>query len=66
MKAPFILKMLREKKEPLLSVNCRCNIPSKVLPLPVSYCKIYDIDSFFIDDGQGNRLKNLPDFVNGF
>ena len=24
----------------------------KVLPLPVAYCKIYDIDSFFINDDQ--------------
>lgn len=26
------------------------NRKAKVMPLPVSYCKIYDIDTFFIDD----------------
>lgn len=28
------------------------NKEAKVLPLPISYCKIYDIDQFFIDDHQ--------------
>lgn len=28
------------------------NTSAKVLPLPISYCKIYDIDSFFINDDQ--------------
>ncbi len=28
------------------------NQRAKVLPLPVAYCKIYDIDSFFINDDQ--------------
>jgi len=28
------------------------NKTAKVLPLPVSYCKIFDSDSFFIDDDQ--------------
>ncbi|MBS0629552.1 MAG: hypothetical protein JSS30_04925 [Verrucomicrobia bacterium] len=28
------------------------NQNAKILPLPVSYCKIYDIDSFFINDDQ--------------
>ena len=26
------------------------NKTASILPLPISYCKIYDIDSFFIDD----------------
>lgn len=28
------------------------NTEAKILPLPISYCKIYDIDSFFINDDQ--------------
>lgn len=28
------------------------NKQAKVMPLPVSYCKIFDLDAFFIDDDQ--------------
>lgn len=28
------------------------NTKAKILPLPISYCKIFDIDSFFINDDE--------------